>query len=105
MDERRASRGSGDRRGTGEGLEGAAVGEAADIVTDLGEHPRTEYRPEPGDAGHDRRLRMRGEGLVDVGLELGQGGRESVELADQAAQLHAQGLLDRGGLLHVLGSQ
>jgi hypothetical protein len=40
-----------------------------------------------------------------MGLELGQRRGEGVELADQASQLHAHGLLDRCGLAHVLATQ
>ena len=101
----RFAAGAGHGCGAGVGLERAGVAEAGSVVADLGEQAGTGERTEPGLAGDDRRVGVGLEVLGDGGGELVGVGAGRVELAQQRERLTAQRVLDKRGLVQVLGAE
>jgi hypothetical protein len=89
----------------GVGLDGSGGGEAGSIVADLGEYPGAGERSKSWQAGDDLGVRVLTE-MVDGGASevLGVGGG-GVECSQQGQGLAAEGVLDEGQLVEVLGAQ
>ena len=87
---------SGDRRGSGVGLEAAGVGETLTVIADFGKYPGTGQRPQSGETGDDLSVRV---SFKMGGRRLGQlvnGRTGGVELAQQRGELNAHRVFHHG---------